>query len=59
MLKRLTRKLFILFVLCAALTAVLSNSSTNSKRYCVDMPIDTSCPNNYLCCDRWGNCTCA
>lgn len=63
MLKRLTRKFFILFVLCAALTTVASApapaSCSNSKWPCWDMPLSDSCSSGYLCCDRWGNCTCA
>jgi hypothetical protein len=61
MLKRLTRKLVVLSVLVAALAAVSSTSasSTNSRRYCVDVPICTDgCCSGYWCCDRWGNCTC-
>lgn len=61
MLKRLTRKLLTLSVLVAALAAVSSSSasSTNSRRYCVDVPICYGdCCSGYWCCDRWGNCSC-
>jgi hypothetical protein len=61
MLKKLTRKLFTLLVLVAALTAVSSapTSSAKSQRYCLDVPICYGdCCSGYWCCDRWGNCTC-
>jgi hypothetical protein len=60
MLKRLTRKLFTVVVLCAALTTVsyAPASSTNRQMFCFDGPITNECDCGYYCCDRFGNCTC-
>jgi hypothetical protein len=60
MLKRLTRKLVTLSVLCAALAAVSSAAlSTNSRAYCYEVPLCAyDCCSGYYCCDRWGNCYC-
>ncbi len=63
MLKRLTRKLFILFMLCAALTVVSSSSASTTKPqpkgYCVEVPICAyDCCSGYYCCDNYGNCYC-
>jgi len=54
MLNRLTRKLFILVVLCAALTAVsfTSRSATRIGGYCLDAPPDSGC--NIICCNEIG-----
>ena len=58
MLKTITRKLFILFVLCAALTAVSAGPAGPTK-FCYEVPICAyDCCSGYYCCDRWGNCTC-
>lgn len=61
MLKRLTRKFFILFALVAALTAVSSAPapSAGSGLFCQEVPICAyDCCSGYWCCDRWGNCYC-
>lgn len=64
MLKRLTRKLVILSVLVAALTAVsaaptASTSASPRRQYiCWEMPLDGGCPNNLWCCDASGQCGC-
>lgn len=60
MLKTLTRKFFILFMLCATLTAVSSGSApTTKKGFCYEVPICAyDCCSGYYCCDRWGNCYC-
>lgn len=60
MLKRLARKLLVLSVLIAALTAASSApaSSTNTRRFCYDGPITDDCPTGRYCCDLSGNCTC-
>lgn len=61
MLKRLTLKLFTLFVLCAALTAVSSPpaSSTNRGVFCMDAPMEYGCNTDRVCCYDWGYCWCA
>jgi hypothetical protein len=59
MLKRLTLKLFTLFALVAALTAVSSTPASSTNRFCQEAPIEAGCPTMYWCCDRWGNCSCA
>jgi len=64
MLKRLTRKLFTLFVLVFALTVVSftpapsAASSTNSILICWDAPLEYGCTGIYWCCDGDGNCFC-
>ena len=60
MLKRLTRKLFTLVVLCAALTSVASApaSSTNLYPYCFYDVVTVECPTGWYCCDG-NNCWCA
>ncbi len=58
MLKRLSRKLVILSVLVAALTAVPS-APTSKRVFCQEAPLEAGCPTNYWCCDYDGNCTCA
>ncbi len=62
MVKRLTRKLFTLFVLVAALTAVsfTPSSSTNRIVICDEVPICYGdCCSGYWCCDRIsGDCHC-
>jgi hypothetical protein len=54
MLKRLTRKLVTLSVLCAALAAVPSTPapSTTSGLVCERQVSENSCI--IYCCDRWG-----
>lgn len=54
MLKPLTRKLFTLVVLCAALMSVsfAPRSSTKTVGYCLDAPADSGC--NIICCNEWG-----
>jgi hypothetical protein len=52
MLKRLTRKLSMLVVLCAALTAVSLTSTSAAGGYCIDAPADSGC--NIICCNEWG-----
>lgn len=61
MLKKLTRKLITLSVLCVALAAVSSTSASSSTRrmlICFDMP--EGCPGGEkYCCDRQsGDCWC-
>jgi hypothetical protein len=65
MLKRLTRKLFTLFVLVSALSVVSftpapsAAASTSRIRICWDVPLDYGCyPTNRWCCDGDGNCGC-
>jgi hypothetical protein len=61
MLKRLTRKLFTLVVLCAALTCVASAaaSSTRGIWICLDGPITQDCLSGSYCCDpSSGYCVC-
>jgi hypothetical protein len=63
MLNRLTRKLIVLSVLVAALTAVPSRPAspptTRGGVFCVDAPIDSECPPGTLvCCNEWGGCWC-
>lgn len=61
MLKRLTRKLFTLVVLCAALTSMGSTPASSTHRIwiCWDVPITQDCPSGYYCCDySSGYCTC-
>jgi hypothetical protein len=62
MLKRLSRKFFILFALVAALTAVPSSPASSSNRIliCYDVPICYGdCCSGYWCCDRSsGECFC-
>lgn len=61
MLKKLRRKLFTLFVLCAALTAISStpaSSATTGGPYCFDAPLGSGCP-SYICCiDPDSDCWC-
>jgi hypothetical protein len=60
MLKRLTRKLFTLVVLCAALTSVASSPASSNRRIwiCWEMPITAECQTGYMCCDSVsGECT--
>lgn len=60
MLNRLTRKLFTLLVLVAALAAISSApAASTNRRFCVEVPIcSDGCCSGYWCCDRWGNCYC-
>ncbi len=59
MLKKLTRKLFILFVLCAALTAVwFAPPSSAGGVFCVEAPLESGCY-GWICCNEWGGCWCA
>ena len=57
MLKRLTRKLLTLSVLCAALAAVASSPAKSPGRYCLPGEITNECTSGLWCCDRNG-CTC-
>lgn len=60
MLKRLTRKLFVLFVLVAALAAVSSTPAAPTNRggvFCLDAPLDSGCY-GLICCNEWGGCYC-
>ncbi len=62
MLTKLSRKIFILFVLCAALMAVSSppRVSANTGVLCMPAPIDSGCESGWFCCiDYDQNCTCA
>lgn len=63
MLKRLTRKFFILFMLCAAFVAVVSAPAPATGRQiliCQEVPMTSDCPSGYWCCDTIsGNCGCA
>jgi hypothetical protein len=61
MLKRLSRKLITLSVLVVALVTVsfAPVSSANNRGYCYEVPIcSDGCCSGYVCCDRWGNCSC-
>lgn len=63
MLKRLTRKLIILSVLCAALVPVSSAPARPTPArggvFCVDAPLESGCaPGTLLCCNDYGGCWC-
>jgi len=50
--KKLARRFFVLFVLCAALTAVLfppAASANPGGPFCFDAPLGSGCP-SYICC---------
>ena len=59
MLKRLTRKIFILFVLVAALAVASSapNAANAGGVFCVDAPLESGCF-GWICCNEWGGCWC-
>lgn len=60
MLKKLRLKLFTLFVLCTALTAIsfTPTSSAATGVFCFDAPIGSGCP-SYICCiDYDSDCWC-
>ena len=60
MLKRLTRKLVTLSVLCAALAAVSSAPASSANRrivICYPAPVDF-CESGYYCCHDDGSCKC-
>ena len=66
MLKRLTLRPFILFMLCVGLTAVsftpASSTQASSTRlgiFCMDAPLEYGCNTTRVCCDDWGHCWCA
>ena len=62
MLKRLGRKLFTLFVLCAALTTVSSAPASSTNRrivICQEAPMEYGCTSGYYCCYDDGYCSCS
>ena len=62
MLKGLARKLFILFVLCAALTTITFAPASSAKGgpFCFREPESTpDCVSAYWCCTGLGDCWCA
>ncbi len=61
MLKRLTRKLFTLVVLCGALMAVASAPAPTGKGvFCLDAPIEMGCSSGTMCCIEYtSQCSCA
>jgi hypothetical protein len=61
MLKRLTRKIFTLAVLCGALLTVASAPAPAAKRvFCMDAPLEMGCASGIMCCVEYDQlCTCA
>jgi hypothetical protein len=62
MLKKLRRKLFTLFVLCAALMAVSfpPAASANTGVFCMPAPVEYDCASGWICCTEYdSNCLCA
>ena len=53
MLRRLTRKLFTLVVLCAALAIASSAPVARTNVICMDAPVEWGCPSNYFCCREY------